>query len=334
MVVTAGERVNGAARHLQKPRIMPALLETPRIFRDLALAALGLGAVALQPRSEPARGTQLLFAFHAAGAEYVRLADDELPAHAPPRLIEQDGLSIAIADVAPRELPTAERAWLGRRVRVDASCDATVTGFAVVARLAGDPVYAGRDDLAWTADGVLANGQVMLAARLDGCTGSYARDAALADPVAPVALADPVLALRARAIALASDPVRAAQREWQAMGRSGWWYDDAAASVTTEVFRHPKTGARWVMVHATIEHDCADPAANVLALFRVAADGELVPVQVRALSLETIERLIDVDGDGSWELIGRPWLGLDRVLESASGEELDRIAVPLFGCPC
>ncbi|MGE5186433.1 MAG: hypothetical protein ACM31C_30465, partial [Acidobacteriota bacterium] len=112
MVATAGERVNGARRRehcvsrgarrpqrrvaprlargarLAKTSDMLALLESPRVGRHVALAALGVAATVAHPRSEPARSPQLLFAFHAAGVEYVRLADDELPAHASPRLVE------------------------------------------------------------------------------------------------------------------------------------------------------------------------------------------------------------------------------------------------------
>ncbi len=313
---------------------MLVLLDTPRLARHVVLAALGLALVAGRPARRAPTG-QLLFALRVDGAEYVRLADDELPAHAPPRLVEQAGVAIAIADVQPRDLPAGERAWLGRAVRVDARCTAAVTGFAVIARLAGEPRYAGEQALTWTATSVLAHGQLVLAARLDRCDGTYARDASLADPIEPVAIDDPVLALRARLVTLASEPARAAQREWEAAGRSGAWFAADAAAITTEVFRHPATGTRWVSVHAALAHDCADPSANVWGLFRVSRDGALVPEQLRALSsIETIERLIDVDRDGRWEVLGRPWLELDRVLETASGDELDRLGVPLFGCSC
>src|SRR6185369_11640136 len=92
--------------------------------------------------------------------------------------------------VEPANVPVAYRRWLGQRVTVDGTCSANVTGFAVVARLTGDTGYAGIDDEHWTARNVLEHGHPMLAATLDGCHGTFARDAALAPVVIPKVLAD------------------------------------------------------------------------------------------------------------------------------------------------
>jgi hypothetical protein len=50
--------------------------------------------------------------------------------------------------------------------------------------------------------------------------------------------------------------------------------------------------------------------------------------------LETIDAIVDLEGDGELEVIGKPWLGTDRILMRASGEVLDQIALSFAGCPC
>ncbi len=118
-------------------------------------------------------------------------------------------------------------------------------------------------------------------------------------------------------------------------GGTGTWWDAENAQLTTKIVKHPTTGVTWVSIHGHMDHGCGDPSANVWGLFRVEADGSLASVQLRKLDdLESIDQLIDIDGDGELELIGKPWLGLDTVVMRASGEELARLTLPLFGCPC
>ncbi|HMG54022.1 MAG TPA: hypothetical protein VK601_11075, partial [Kofleriaceae bacterium] len=211
-------------------------------------------------------------------------------------------------------------------------CLATVTGFAVVSRLVGDPGYAGVAK--WTAAGVLGSGHAVLAARLDRCVGSFARDAAQPAFAVPLHHHDAALETAARDALLASSVARDVQLAWNAEAASaGRWTDRAAT--TSEVLVHPRTGAAFVSVHALVEHGCGDPQANVWGLFRVQLDGSLAPVQLRALGdIETIDALLDVDGDGQLDILGRPWLGLDRVLARPDGTVVDQLALPLFGCPC
>jgi hypothetical protein len=118
----------------------------------------------------------------AGGASYLWLADltdcdehDEaiaVPRHGALHLSRDrsDDTVAAVAMVADRDVPGTLQRWQGRRVEVDASCTATVVGFAVVARRVDS--HAGR----WTAAEVLGSGHAVLAARLDGCIGSFARD--------------------------------------------------------------------------------------------------------------------------------------------------------------
>ena len=289
------------------------------------------------PPPAPMPGARFAFVFELAGASYMRLADLEpgaLPAHGALRMRDADGVVSGVAEV--RTVPAAYRGWAGRAVVVDETCTAHVTGFAVVARLTGDPDYAGETATRWNARSLLAHGSLVLAARLDRCTGSYAREAALPPIVRLEAVAAPMLEARAKAALLASRAARALQRSWQHdFGQRGRWEDDRSVEIVAHTLRHPASGAVFVSVFARRDHACGDFEADLWGLYRVARDGSLVQVQLRQLAdLDTIDELLDVDGDGSLELLGKPWLGLDRVLESAGGAELDQLTLPFYGCPC
>jgi hypothetical protein len=305
--------------------------------------------VALPPPPAPAapevHSDQLMFVFQAGGATYLKIADLRMlddagealpvPKHGKLRLATDDYVDAAIAPVADRDVPQVHLVWKDRKVKVDGSCEANVAGFAVVARVVGEPSYAGMER--WTAAGVMKTGHIVLAARLDRCKGSFARDATLSDVVIPARLHDPELEAAARAALIASEPARDTQREWDEQttatgGDAGPWHEDA--TMPTEVLRHPRTGATFVSVHGHVQGGCGAPQANVWGLFRV-DHGQLVPVQLRQLGeIEAIDALIDVDGDGELEILGKPWLGYDALLTRANGEALDQLTVPFVGCPC
>jgi hypothetical protein len=290
--------------------------------------------------SEPVRSSALALVFSAGGATYMQLAaldgeDAALPAHGKVRLVNDDYLYAAIASVKPGDMPEAYRAWAGKRVTVDNTCETTVTGFAIVSRLTGDTGYAGVDADTWTASNVLDEGSRVLAAKLGGCTGTYARDAALPAVIVPDQVQNAELAAAARAALIASRPARDAQLEWLEVEQTGEWHEHELAKLDTRVVRHPTTGVTWVSVHGSMEHGCGDPEINVWGLFRVQQDGTLAAVQLRKLGdLWSIDHLIDIDNDGELELVGKPWLGLDTVVVRGSGEELERLSLAFFGCPC
>jgi hypothetical protein len=309
--------------------------------------------------AEPAEHGQLMFVFHAGGATYMRLSDlidrdehDEpiaMPHHGKPKLStdKTDYTVAAVAAVADLDVPEELRSWRGRKVEVDATCQATVVGFAVVSRLVGDPGYDGQTR--WTASRVMRSGHAVLAARLDRCIGSFARDASLPGIAVPAVRHDEALEAAARHALLDSAASQATQETWEEQVRGsfaaapapaaapkaaiGHWYDKA--ELTSEVLQHPRTGETFVSVHGRLDHDCGGPEANVWGLFRVKADGTLAEVQVRPLGeVETIDALVDLDGDGRLYVLGRPWLGFDRMLTRPDGEVLQQLPVPLFGCPC
>jgi hypothetical protein len=268
-----------------------------------------------------------------AGGDDAEAAGEPRPRHAAPKLYDHDAVYSAVAVVDASDVPRTYRGWLGRAVTVDGACEAKVTGFAVVARLTGDPGYAGLDRETWTAATVLAHGATTLAARLDGCTGTFARDAALPGVVVAQPREDAALAAAARAALIDSAPSRETQREWSDQDQQGAWH--AHTDIATGVLRHPRTGVTWVYAHGRGDLGCGGPEVNLWGLFRVDADGKLVAIQLRKLGdIHAIEQLVDIDGDGELEIIGSTWLGGDRVIARASGEELTRLALPFYGCSC
>jgi len=271
---------------------------------------------------------------------YVKLADlggdspDALsiPRHGALRLTYDEGIRTLVGEVAARDVPMKLAAWRGKRVRVDGACEARVTGIAVVARLVGDPDYA--DATEWNKHTVMESGHPVLAARLDGCTGRVARDAALPNIIVPTTWHDEALEAQAAQALIESDLGRGVQQAWdeETRGKAGAW--SANNAITTQVLRHPGTGEVFVSAHGHVQGMCGDPRANLWGLYRV-EDGALVPVQVRAVEeLEQIYSLIDLEGDGELELVGHGWLDDDLVVARSDGEVVEQIEVPFYGCPC
>lgn len=289
---------------------------------------------------------EIKLVFRAAGASYLRLdaiGRDEAgalrwPRHGAVRLLEEDGVQIALAPVAEADVPAEHRAWAGRQVLVDGACRATVTELAVVSRLSGHPMYAGLDKERWDAASVMQIGTQVLAARLDGCSGTFARDAALAPVVVPEPVRDAKLARIARSALIASSAGAETKQRWDELGDAGHegaWWEHPDVELRTWVLRHPRTGATLVAVHAHAEFACGGPDINLWGLYRAAADGTLAPVrETRLDQLHSIDRIIDVEGDGELELIGRSWLGNAVILAGDDGRELERIEAEFYGCPC
>lgn len=321
------------------------------VMPDAPLAEIAPPSLVAAPRTAVAASEdaapiadEIKLMFRAGDASYVRISDIERdaagalawPRHAAPRLLEEDGAEVAIAAVADADVPARHRAWVGRQVIVDGTCRATVTGFAVVSRLLGDPGYAGIEKDAWDVAAVMQAGAPVLAARLDRCSGTYARDAALAPVVIPAPIQDERLAASARSALIASSVGAEMARRWAELGSqaaTGAWWDHA--QLVTRVLRHPRTSAVLVAVHAYTDFECGGPDINVWGLYRAAADGTLTPVHERKLdALRSIEKIIDVEGDGALELIGRSWLGNNLLLTAADGSEIDHLDMQFYGCPC
>ena len=328
LLIAAGCTTLGAlAGYASAPRTTSYVtIATPRLVTVEKVVETTVAVPAAQPH---ARAGEVQFVTRAGSFSYMKLATigdgaEIMPKHGTPVLESDDGIESAIAAVKPDDVPAGYRAWLERRVAVDGGCEAKVLGFAVLVRVTGSPSYAGDINAdQWTAKAVFENGSAMLVAKLSGCTGMLARDAALPPIVTPKEITDTAradeLGARAKAILLASAASTDTQKEWREAEQTGAWSDQAF--VDLEVLQHPTTGVTWVSVHVWHDTGCGEPEANVWGLFRVAADGELVTSQLRRMSeLTGIEQLVDIEGDGELELIGRAWLGVEQRIERASGD--------------
>lgn len=308
-------------------------------------ASIQLAASAVTPRMQPSSlvekpgQTEAYFLFEIEGVPYLRIADLEdatVARHtrAPLRLVQKEGAVFSFAPLEAREVPAPYRGWAGKKIVAGESCHATVTGLAVVSQLVGDAAYADIEG-DWTAANAFDQGRPMLAARLDGCAEhTLARDAGARPFVMPEVIKDPALAATAKRAALASATASAAQNRWVEGGGEGRWQDHATFDI--RILKHPGTGTTWVVVFAKNEvDDCGIPEVNLLSTFQVGGNGKLRPVTSRVVSeLHALESVLDIDGDGKLELVGEPWLGLDKLLTDGKGEVQDRLEVPFFGCPC
>jgi len=299
--------------------------------------------VAVEQPAPPVRSSELQLVFRAAGTTYMKLASiddaktaEAMPKHGKLKLYNRGELdhwqSVSVGAVADRDVPLVYRRWTGKAVVVDGACTAKVT---VVARLLGETDYADTDANAWTAQNVFDQGAPVLAAKLDGCKdGTFARDAALPAVVTPTVIDDNALAKRARAKLLASEPSKHAQLEWEKAKREGDWHTRDTASINTIIVRHPTTNATWVSVHARIEEGCGGTEINIWGLYRVDGD-QLVTAQQRDLGeVHSIDQLVDIEGDGELEYIGKPWIATDIIVSRASGDEVQRLVLPFYGCAC
>lgn len=285
--------------------------------------------------------------FRAGGATYMKLASvgvhdhhEVMPRHGTATLHNDDYVFAAVATVKDADLDPELASWRGKRVRVGGNlerCEASVIGFAVVSRLTGDPGYAGieGDETAWTAATVMEHGTPVLAAKLDGCAkGVYARDAALPAIVETYELRREHVATAAIKALKRSPEVDVAQDEWSEAGQTGRWIDDKYTEISAKVVNHPTTNTEWVSVQAHYAGGCGLPDLNLWKLYRVEADGSLTATTTALGELVTVEDLVDIDGDGELEAIGKPWLAVDRMIVDKAGETLDSLGLSFHGCGC
>lgn len=276
--------------------------------------------VVAPPPAKRVESSELALVFAVGKQHFVKLGSADGIKHGKAKHLKIDGMDAAIASV------TAEHPWVGREVIVDGTCKAKITELAIVARLEGW-------DEKYTAKEVMESGSPVLAGKLDGCEGSYARPAELPPVVLGETIENEELAAKARDLVLNSRAATETANEWQRDYDRSDWQEDAEWDI--RVFKHPLTGVTWVSAHAFNEWGCGSPELNLWGLFRVSSDGKLTAAQLRNLGdMIRIHQLIDVEGDGEFELLGQPWLGTEQLLTHASGEAIDDVPLTFIGCPC
>jgi hypothetical protein len=264
------------------------------------------------------------------------------PKHGPIWHTTEDYVEVATAPIEIDDVPLAHRDRLGDKIIVDGSCVAYITGFHVVARLTGSPGYAGDDvNGAWSATSVMRYGAPMIAAKLDTCPGTLARDATL--PEAAPAKAhkddDAKLVAQAKRMLLRSKDAHATTKEWNSYYENAaeeWtkgWARHPSTEWKTMTFTHPVTHETWISIHANQLEGCGSPHVNVWGLYRVEKDGTLTSFDAKLGDIQRIDTLVDLDGDGVVEVVGKAWLG-DLLVNDVHGTTLEKLELPFYGCAC
>jgi hypothetical protein len=316
----------------------PATADEPAMLAPVADVTVIAPPVIAHQDVPPVPASQSVeLVFRAGGATWIKLGNAEAPRGIKPVLADDNYITSAIAALPDARVPASARGWIGKRVVVDDTCNATVTSIAVVARLTGYPSYAGIEDSddKWTAATAMEHGTKVLAAKLDNCAGgTYARDAAAPGSIILEEIADAPLADAALRLTKRSPEARAAQKAWAEAEQKGVWTEDEGVQVQTKVLRHPTTGQTFVSVHLFFGAVCGLPTMNAWGLYRADADGKLARVKSSIGDFITIERLVDLDGDGELEVIGAPWLGTERAVQDTDGTTLETLELPFYMCPC
>jgi hypothetical protein len=250
-----------------------------------------------------------------------------------------------LAPLRNRDLTHELRAWRGQSVVVDSSCIDVLHDFALVHVLSGDPVYAAEDDIAtakWTRRMIDEHGTAYVVAKLEHCTGTYAR-AELAPPIIAYEelTADPAKldldVAHATADLMKSDIGDQVKQEF--ISQMADQHDTSSAfdkvtEITTKVALDPRTHTKWIAVHAHADFMCGGPQINFWGLYRVDGDHVIAVKQAKLESLAQITSLIDVDGDGIPEILGSGWISPTNAIYDLEENTVVLYDVPFFGCPC
>jgi len=315
-LVSDTEDTSPAQPAARSPRIaaLPAIAVPPSLPADDTLAPTVEDVDPIDV-DEAMRGhasitdpAEFAMVFAVDGTSYLRLsAEERASVRGAARLVEHDGVFSVVAPVTTDAMPADLRAWAGRSVLVDGTCRARVVGFAEVSRVSGDagPSWDYEEDKpveapAWTIESV-SESNVTLAAKLDGCTGTWARAESYSPAAVAAKLDEPALESAAIADLLAKTEDDALQANWQEMGGEGDWRD--AAEVVSQVYQHPLTNERWVFVQAWKSGGCGDASFSMMAAYRAREDGTVHRVADLDFGDEDLEQVVDLDGDGQPELI-------------------------------
>ncbi|MDX2093752.1 MAG: hypothetical protein SFX73_38295 [Kofleriaceae bacterium] len=335
----------GRASTFVAPTPAPMLVSTRDAHPDVPELALA------DEEPEEVRGhgeiedvAEFAMLFEVGGTTYLRLSSDlRATSRGTPRLIVDGEVYAAVAPVALAALPAELSPWQGRTVLVDGTCKARVVGFAEVARASGDAPgieeywNLSEDERpasppAWTLEDLM-NDEVILAAKLDGCAGTWARSTDYQPAQVARAVSSPSLETDAIADLLAiddgADPI---QDAWKEMGGEGDWRE--SVDIEAKTFEHPDTGEKWIFASAYKEGSCGDPSASKMAAYRVTASGAVQRFTELDYAGETLQEVVDLDGDGQPELVFGS--GGSATLVDLANKEHASIAVPFhtYGCGC
>src|SRR5262249_37452037 len=124
--------------------------------------------------------------------------------------------------------------------------------------------------------------------------------ASLSPAVVGAKLDSTSLVAAARVDLFAGELARQTQDEWRAAGLTGDWRTEVP--VTALAARHDKTHETWIVLHAHRDAGCGDHEVNILAVYHANDNGTVTRISVEHVDIDSIEQLVDVDGDGQFEI--------------------------------
>ena len=251
-------------------------------------------------------------------------------------------------DVQAADLDPGLASWQGRKVRLDDGCVAQVAGFRALTRVVphfgerqrwngisfGDEEQVKPLSPAQVAREAYKLGTPALFAKLTGCSdGRYARLERSPPPLAAVGIEDS--GLEARALAAFSKLPSVLEQQKQYLeetpgAQDNWWDGNSQVAV----YKHPTSGQVLVSVLAAIRDGCSDFSASEWVLFERQGKAlkRLTPAQTPP---QTIDAVLDVDGDGRLEFLVTPDRGTDiELVWPASEVQGPALRYVYLDCPC
>jgi len=246
----------------------------------------------------------------------------------------------ALRRLGASDLPASVSSWLGRSLLVNNDCDATVDHIVELSLLTGTPDYVdgtvqGADPRTMMLNYAFDYGIHYYATELGTCKlGHWARVSTLplAYPAVDAGKVPAKLARAAKKDLVGSDAGRAAQARWRDNGNAGSWLA-SEDGLEMRYVTHPKTGEHWLVAHAVVDYSCGGSEINIIAIYRQEGD-ELVRHHAGdAESLFSISDLVDIDGNGTFEILGNAYLS-GPALATDRGVITRQVETPFYGCPC
>lgn len=269
------------------------------------------------------------------------LPADTFPLHGTLRVIgDREYPSGVVAPVQAKDLAPDIAAWQNHPLVLDNRCEGAVADFALVGLITGSPLeYIDTFDKtseSELANGLLRYGNALIVGRVPECSlgSGVARSASLPMTLPATSVSDDDLIVKIRGRFLSSKLADKAQRDYEAVGMTGSWWKSADKTITSQVFRHPKTGEVIVSMQAVLDHGCGGADINIWGLYQVDESGAVRQRQlIDASSMLHIGTAIDIDGDGTFEFHALD-SNADPALISFEGEVLRILEAPFYGCNC
>ena len=238
------------------------------------------------------------------------------------------------------QLPETVAGWLGRTLTIDNNCQVEVHDIVELSLLTGSPDYAPGtgDDASERAmlDYTIDHGSRYYAAEIETCPGGqWARLSSLplAHPAVDAGKAPAKLAAQAKRDFLRTKASKDAQKRWSDTGYKGSWSQSDEGSIEVRYVIHPKTGERWLLLQAFADYSCGGSEINIIGVYKQDGDKVLRHHVGDAGALITASSLVDVDGDGLFEILGHAYLS-GPALANDRGKITRTVDIPFFGCPC